>query len=143
MIRLARMVGIASALAMVLPLAACADFDPQDALESVFSSQKKPLTGERKALFPEGTPGVQQGVPQDLVKGYQPPPDAAPSASAATPDDQAPPPKPKAKPKPKVAAAPASAPAAPTPAPAPEQTSPWPTSSGQVAWPDPPAPVAR
>ena len=89
MIRLARMVGIASALALVLPLAACADFYPQDALESVFSSQKKPLPGDRKALFPEGTPGVRQGVPADLVKGYQPPPEAPPPVVEAKTEKKA------------------------------------------------------
>ena len=34
---------------------------------------KKPLPGERRAVFPEGVPGVPQGVPPELVKGYQAP----------------------------------------------------------------------
>jgi hypothetical protein len=42
-----------------------ADFNP-------FGTAKKPLPGERKALFPEGVPGVQQGIPPELVKGAQP-----------------------------------------------------------------------
>src|SRR5215470_20427003 len=52
------------------------DFNP-------FGTAKKPLPGERRAVFPEGVPGVQQGVPPDLVRGNQqatePPPAAAPA----------------------------------------------------------------
>ena len=150
MTRLVRMVTIASVFACVLPPAACSSFDPSDIVDNIFAAQKKPLVGERKPLFPSGTPGVQQGLPPELVKGYRAPADAAPSdnANAAAPDE--PKPKPKAKPKPKVAAAPpastpASAPAAPAYSrPAPAQASPWPdpprqpAGPGQVAWPDPP-----
>jgi len=143
--RTGRIVTITSALALLgLPLAACSDFDPQGIVDSIFSGTKKPLTGDRKALFPSGTPGVQQGVPPDLVKGYQPQPDAP--ATAQTEDQEKP--KPKPKPKPKVAA-PAGAPAATTaaaPAPAPSrpaqtQAQPWPAQQSQTAapaWPDPP-----
>src|SRR5215831_21241039 len=35
---------------------------------------KKKLSGDRKPVFPEGVPGVAQGVPPELVKGNQPPP---------------------------------------------------------------------
>src|SRR5262249_52842488 len=35
---------------------------------------KKKLPGDRKPVFPEGVPGVAQGVPPELVKGNQPPP---------------------------------------------------------------------
>jgi hypothetical protein len=141
--RTARIVTITSALALLSgPLAACSDFDPQEIVDNIFSGTKKPLPGDRKALFPNGTPGVQQGVPPDLVKGYQPQPDAPANAQA---DEQA---KPKPKPKPKVAA-PAAAPAATTAAaPAPAQTrppqtraQPWPSQQTQTAapaWPDPP-----
>jgi hypothetical protein len=71
---------VASVLGLALPLANCTDlskFDPTDTLDGLFASQKKPLPGERKPLFPDGTPGVPQGVPPDLVKGYQPPPQPA------------------------------------------------------------------
>ncbi len=51
-------------------LSGCESFDP----ESWFNS-KKPLPGERKAMFPGGVPGVPQGVPPELTKGYQPAPD--------------------------------------------------------------------
>jgi hypothetical protein len=43
---------------------ALSDFNP-------FGTAKKPLPGERRAVFPEGVPGVQQGVPSDLVRGNQ------------------------------------------------------------------------
>src|SRR5262245_28789948 len=36
-----------------------------------FGTSKKPLPGERRAVFPEGVPGVQQGVPQELMRGQQ------------------------------------------------------------------------
>lgn len=38
------------------------DFNP-------FGTAKKPLPGSRKALFPEGVPGVEQGVPAELMPG--------------------------------------------------------------------------
>ena len=44
-------------------------------------------------VFPEGVPGVAQGVPPELVKGYQPPPETPPPVVAAKPE--------KSKPKPK------------------------------------------
>lgn len=40
------------------------DFNP-------FGTAKKPLPGDRRAVFPEGVPGVQQGVPQELMRGQQ------------------------------------------------------------------------
>jgi hypothetical protein len=43
---------------------AVADFSP-------FGTAKKPLPGERRAVFPEGVPGVQQGVPPELMRGHQ------------------------------------------------------------------------
>jgi hypothetical protein len=58
---------------------ALSDFNP-------FGTAKKPLPGERRAVFPEGVPGVQQGVPPELMRGNQqavettqtaPPPQAA------------------------------------------------------------------
>jgi hypothetical protein len=154
--RLARTLTVASALSLVLLLSNCSSFDPTDILDGVFAAQKKPLPGERKPLFPSGTPGVSQGLPPELVKGYQPP------ATDATQDAQAAPAEPaptKPKPKPKVATAPAdpsrAAPVATgtsaAPRPSASQSSPWPDppptrqsaapSAGQPAWPDPPAPT--
>jgi hypothetical protein len=155
--RLARWVTVAATLSLPLLLSDCSSFDPTDIMDNIFASQKKPLPGDRKPLFPSGTPGVTSGLPPELVKGYQPPP-----PTDATQDAQAVPekPKPKPKPKPKVVAAPpvnqTSQPTAAVSAPAsarPTQSSPWPDpppsrqsaapANGQTAWPDPPAPVTR
>jgi len=43
---------------------------------------KTKLKGDRQPVFPTGVPGTSSGVPQDLVKGYQPPPDQAADANA-------------------------------------------------------------
>src|SRR5690349_2336559 len=37
---------------------------------SIFDTKKK-LPGVREPVFPEGVPGVTQGIPPELVKGYQ------------------------------------------------------------------------
>jgi hypothetical protein len=42
-------------------------WDPTDLLD--FLDTKKKLPGERKPVFPEGVPGLEQGVPKDLYKG--------------------------------------------------------------------------
>jgi hypothetical protein len=67
-----------------------ANFDPSDLLD--FMDTKKKLPGDRKPVFPEGVPGLEQGVPKDLYKGArqdqadQPPPvDAAAAAPAPEP----------------------------------------------------------
>ena len=44
-----------------------AGFDPTDMLD--WLDTKKKLPGERKPVFPEGVPGMEQGVPKDLYKG--------------------------------------------------------------------------
>jgi hypothetical protein len=41
-------------------------FDPSDMLD--FLDTKKKLPGDRKPVFPEGVPGLEQGVPKDLYK---------------------------------------------------------------------------
>src|SRR6266571_227823 len=64
-------------LALALPaLSGCADFDA-DKLDIFGLNEKKKLPGERKAVFPEGVPGVSQGIPPEYVKGNQPPPETA------------------------------------------------------------------
>src|ERR1700688_1633340 len=76
-------------------LTGCENFD-MDKLDVFGLNEKKKLPGERKAVFPQGVPGVTQGIPQDLVKGNQPAPDAAQTpgaepanaAAAAAPDDK-------------------------------------------------------
>lgn len=158
--RFTRSIFVASAVA--LPLAGCSsmpDFsgDPTDWFNVDFLNNKKPLPGVRKPVFPDGVPGVTHGVPPDLVKGNQPPPDsglalqnpaaAPPVEQAAVAEEPAPPPKPKArakpKPKPKVAAKPATvepeAERAPT-AVTVRRSNPQPNPQPNSQWPEAPAP---
>ena len=85
----------AAALVSGLALGGCKSFDPLDKLQEldIMGTSKKPLVGDRRAVFPEGVPGVAQGVPPDLVKGYQPPAETPPPVVAAKPEK----PKPKKK----------------------------------------------
>ena len=95
-----------AALAIGLALAGCESFDPLDKISEldIMGSSKTPLRGERRPVFDSGVPGVAQGVPPELVKGYQPPPEAPPPVIEAKP----------AKPKPKkTASAPRRAPPPP------------------------------
>src|ERR1700730_2776741 len=133
-----------AALGLGLTLAGCDDFDPTAIFDSDIFNTKKPLPGQRHPVFPEGTPGVSQGVPPELVKGYQQPPEAAaapqttatatPKQAAAEPSE----PKPKLKPKvkPKLVAKPAEQPTQTTGA-APEQATPQ-APAAQSHWPHPP-----
>ena len=59
-------------------------WDPMDMLD--FLDTKKKLPGERKPVFPDGVPGLEQGVPKALYKGAQPDADQqnAQAAAAAT-----------------------------------------------------------
>jgi len=103
---------IGPVLGVMLVLAGCTpggQFDPSEVLSTDIFDTKKKLKGEREPVFPNGVPGAESGVPPDLVKGYQPPPEpaaetaeTAPAAAAAEAK-----PKPKPKPKPKLARAPA------------------------------------
>jgi hypothetical protein len=146
--RFARVALTASALSLALVLAGCESFDPTAIFDAEIFNTKKKLPGDRRAVFPEGTPGVPQGVPQELVKGYQAPEEPQPAAAAPVEA------KPKPKPKPRVVAKPKeeSTPTAVTVHPSQAQSQPqsqtqWPDPpatrpqpSGGVAWPDPPAP---
>ena len=77
--RSVRLAGLSSALTLALLLGACArngnGIDPTDFFSSDMFDTKKKLKGERKEIFPTGVPGATTGVPPDLVKGYQAPPD--------------------------------------------------------------------
>jgi hypothetical protein len=132
-------------LALGLSLSACSssssEFDPTDLIPTnLFGAGKKPLPGERRAVFPEGVPGVPQGVPPDLYKGRQATADQEGAATA-----EAAPPKPAAKPAPKPKAKPRTASTAqPRPAAASGQSQPadaqWPNpnpNTQQNAWPPP------
>jgi hypothetical protein len=104
-----------SALALMLVIMGCTpggQFDPTEVISGDLFTSKKKIAGDREPLFPQGVPGAETGVPPDLVKGYQPPPEQAADngAAAAKPVAAAEKPKPKLKPKPKVARAPATPP---------------------------------
>ncbi|HEY0234448.1 MAG TPA: hypothetical protein VGC86_05255 [Afipia sp.] len=86
-------------------------FDPMDMLD--FLDQKKPLQGTRKPVFPDGVPGVAQGVPKELYKGNQ-------AQQQDVPPVTAPPPAPE----PKAKRGKKSAPAQPAAAPAEPEASP-------------------
>ncbi len=111
----------ASLLTCGLTLGGCESMDPSE-----WFNTKKPLPGDRKAVFPEGVPGVPQGVPADLVQGYQPPPEPVPEPRVVEAK-----PKAKPKPKPKQAEAPRSSQTAAPP----QQQQPAPPQS---PFPDPP-----
>jgi hypothetical protein len=116
---------LAGALVLLPLLGACTkggQFDPTEMFNSDAFDSKKKLSGQRVPVFPDGVPGTTTGVPADLVKGYQPPPDQNDADASQTPPAdaaQAPPPKTasaesaeepkpkKVRPKPKMASAPA------------------------------------
>ena len=154
MSRLARIGFTVLTLSLGLALAGCEGFDPTSIVDTDFFNTKKRLPGERKSVFPEGTPGVPQGVPKELVKG-NPGIEQAEQTEQAQPTAQAAPAEPKAeskpkpKPKPKIVAKPQedkpqeeSRPTAVTVRPAqtqPAQAQSQPAQAqSQVQWPDPP-----
>src|ERR1700730_15794848 len=87
--RLSRVLLIVPALALPLAISACSSFDPEKLTDFEIFNTKKKLAGERKPVFPGGVPGVTQGVPEELKKGYHPPPEAAapPRPADAQPGD--------------------------------------------------------
>jgi hypothetical protein len=120
-----RIVLFAGLVALAPVLAGCENFD-MDNLDFFHLNDKKKLPGERKEVFPDGVPGVTQGIPPEYLKGNQqqadtalgPAPDgaaaagvpsgksgaAAPSAKTAAIEPVAEPKlKPKHKPKPRTA----------------------------------------
>src|SRR4051795_2094401 len=66
-----RLIAAAVVVALSGALAGCSssmgNWDPTDLLD--FLDTKKKLPGERKPVFPEGVPGLEQGVPKSLYKG--------------------------------------------------------------------------
>ncbi len=149
--------GAIAAMCLAVALSGCETSDVIDKMQATvqdfnpFGTNKTPLKGQRQAVFPEGVPGVQQGIPPELMKGNQtiPDPHAPPDVALAAPEpektEEAE--KPKAKPKPKRQAARARAEPRPARKPAPrpaaaEQTASEPapaTAAPQAAWPAPPA----
>jgi hypothetical protein len=68
--RVQRLIAAALLISLSSALAGCGSmngFDPTDLLD--FLDTKKKLPGERKAVFPEGVPGLEQGVPKELYRG--------------------------------------------------------------------------
>ena len=147
-----RRVALAALLIGTAPaISGCADFD-LDKLDVFGLNKKKPLPGERHAVFPEGVPGVTQGIPQELMMGNQ---QAQPGAAipidgikpqpenktaAAQPVAEKPKPKPKklveTRPPTRIKMAPQEQPAAVQPASAPAASG-APAQSG-TPWPAPP-----
>ena len=82
-----RLVSAAVLIALSSALTGCGSmtgWDPSDLLD--FLDTKKKLPGERKPVFPDGVPGLQQGVPKELYKGnveQQQRDEAAAAAAAA------------------------------------------------------------
>lgn len=66
-----------SMLAFALALGGCESFDPPELFNT-----KKPLPGERRAVFPEGVPGAPRGIPPELMKDNQ-----AADATASVPEN--------------------------------------------------------
>ncbi len=103
-----RLIATAVLIALSGALAGCgstAGFDPSDLLD--FLDTKKKLPGDRKPVFPEGVPGLEQGVPKDLYRGARQQDDPNAQAAAAPPPVEEPKAKRGAKSKGKQAAAPA------------------------------------
>lgn len=134
-----RLLAVAILASLGTSLTACAgggvnNFDPSDLLD--FMDTKKKLPGERRPVFPEGVPGLEQGVPRDLYKGHAAQQEQEAAAAAAAAEQPPPPPPARAKPRraPKAAARPAprrtaprrTAPPAPSSAPAPAPAAPAP-----------------
>jgi len=120
-----RLIAAAVVIALSGALGGCSSgmssFDPSDLLD--FLDTKKKLPGDRKPVFPDGVPGLEQGVPKELYKGSrqeQIDQQNAQAAGASAPSAQDPKSKRAAKGKQPVAASTAPA-AAPDPDAAPEE----------------------
>ena len=114
-------------------LSGCTNFDPES-LTDMFNKKEK-LPGDRRPLFPQGVPGVTQGVPPHLMVGQQ----QKEAEIAAAPPPAAEPEKPKAAAKPKpprTASRPASVTVSPDQQPQQQQqqsgtAAPWPSPTAQ------------
>jgi hypothetical protein len=117
--RLQRLIAASVLVALSGAIAGCSNnissFDPMDWLD--WLDTKKKLPGDRKPVFPDGVPGLEQGVPKSLYKGAQETDQNAQEAAAVPP----PPPPADAKPKKTAKKKPAAATASTDPAAAPEE----------------------
>src|ERR1700761_6664335 len=94
-----RLIAATVLIALSSALAGCGSnfgsgFDPSDLLD--WLDTKKKLPGERKPVFPEGVPGLEQGVPKDLYKGARQQQEDQ-NAQAVAVARAAPPPEPRSK----------------------------------------------
>nr|MBA2402401.1 hypothetical protein [Bradyrhizobium sp.] len=88
-----RLIAATILVALSSALAGCGSmgsFDPSDLLD--FLDTKKKLPGERKPVFPDGVPGLEQGVPKDLYRGSRQQQVDDPNAQSAAVAPAAPPP---------------------------------------------------
>src|SRR3954463_14507987 len=91
-----RLIAATVLVALSGALAGCSsglsNWDPSDLLDFLDTRKRRP--GERKPVFPDGVPGLEQGVPKELYKGSaqqqldQQNADAAAAASAPAPEEQ-------------------------------------------------------
>src|SRR3984957_10079700 len=85
--RLKRLIAASVLVALSGALAGCStgmsSFDPMDWLDWLGNQKKK--QGDRKPVFPDGVPGLEQGVPKSLYKGAQQEPDPNAQQEAAVP----------------------------------------------------------
>ena len=84
-----RLIAAVVLIALSSALAGCGsmgNFDPTDMLD--FLDTKKKLPGERKPVFPEGVPGLEQGVPKDLYRGARQDDPNAQAAAVAPPPEE-------------------------------------------------------
>jgi hypothetical protein len=99
--RIIRTILFAAALPLASGLAGCGTFwDSANSISDRFSdamhdfnpfgSGKKPLPGERRPVFPEGVPGVQQGIPPDLMRHNPQATDVAAQPPVTEPVDEPP-----------------------------------------------------
>lgn len=69
--RMKRLIAASVLIALSGAVAGCSSgissWDPMDMLD--WLDTKKKLPGERKPVFPDGVPGLEQGVPKSLYKG--------------------------------------------------------------------------
>src|ERR1700744_2365816 len=68
-----RLIAASIVVALSVALAGCSsnfgdNFDPMDMFDFLDTKKKRP--GDRKPVFPEGVPGLEQGVPKELYKGW-------------------------------------------------------------------------
>src|SRR5467141_3133244 len=84
-----RLIAAAVVIALSGVLGGCSsgfgNWDPTDLLD--FLDTKKKLPGDRKPVFPDGVPGLEQGVTKDMYKGAQQQQDPNAQAAVAAASD--------------------------------------------------------